>query len=129
MVEFWWSVPYPFHSIKLITLSFYCSGFKKRLLNYLCANFAYAQQVFIKIISEFHSQRYIKCILIKSFIGIWDRHSCLYNKIVLCLELSFSKKPSLGGLRLSPLKSLWNVNSLKARLRHLKSALILSSPN
>ena len=129
MVEFGCSVPCPFHSIKLITLSFTALVAEKRLLNHLCDNFAYIQQVLIKIIGEFHSQRYIKFILIKSFVGIWDRHSCLHNEIVLCLELSFSKKPSLGGLRLPPLKFLLNVNSLKARLRHLKSALILSSPN
>ena len=81
-------------SFKLITLSFYCSGCRKRLLNYLSDNFAYVQQALIKIIGEFHSQRYIKCILIKSFIGIWDQHGCLHNKIVLCTELSFSKNPS-----------------------------------
>ena len=60
----------------------------------LSDNFAYIQQVLVKIIGKFHSQRYIKCILIKSFIRIWDQHSCLHNEIVLCIELSFSKKPS-----------------------------------
>ena len=68
---------------------------EKRFLNYLSDSFAYVQQILIKVNGEFYSQRYIiKCILIKSFMGIWDRHSCLHKETVLCIELSFSKKPS-----------------------------------